>query len=285
MEEVKSQPVAAKKPARRWPIFAALGGLLVVAAVAAALLLTGVFSNDKIELGTEPQATRTVEQIRADASAYLTSDDFEAAINELGIALEGDPSNSDIYMDIAKAYIGNGDFDQANDAIQNALDINPDDAGPQELAGWLHLEVGDFEKAIENFEKSIELGGEAGPALDGIASAYQEMGQPEEAIEILQDSLTASGNSDPMAYENVGWQFLEMGEYERAEDAFRTALEIDPTNLSNWWNLADVYKQQHDIQGAISMIQEGIEENPDSPEFYEGLGWVGFFSRPGITKK
>lgn len=275
VEEGKSQPVAAKKPpAKRWSIFAALGGLLVVAAVAAALLLTGVFSDDKIDLGAKPQATRTVEQIRADANAYLTSDDFEAAIDELGTALEQDPSNSDIYMEIAKAYIGNGDFDLADNAIQRALEINPDEFWLQEMAGWLYHEMGNFEKAIVYFENAIDMGGEEAPAMQGIASAYQEMGQPEKAIEILQNSLTVSGDSDPTAYEYVGLQFLEMGEYELAEETFRSALEIDPTLSSSWQNLADVYLWQDDIQGAIAVMQQGIEANPNSSELFEGLGWL-----------
>ncbi|MDK1117269.1 MAG: tetratricopeptide repeat protein [Anaerolineae bacterium] len=271
VEAINAKPAKQKKPVRYWPLLGALGGLFVIGA---ALLLTGVIPIDDLNFIGQPLETRSLEQIQTDTDPNLANGDFGTVIDDLISALEQDPTNQEIALDLAKAYYTNGDFDQADDAIQDALAINPDEAWVQESAGWHYLEMEDYEKAITHFEMAIAKGGDESSAKQGLAGAYQGLGQSDIAIEILEDSLNGYGEDDPFVYENLGLQYLEMGEYKKAEDAFRTALEIEPEFFSSWWNLAEVYKFQDDLPGAISIIEEGLEENPDSHELNESLGWM-----------
>jgi serine/threonine protein kinase/tetratricopeptide (TPR) repeat protein len=275
MPEVQPRSAATTPPKkRRWPMFVALGSLLVVVAVAVTLLLTGFFSEEGDWLSSELEATRTAAQIRADADAAITSGDFETAIVEFESALAADPYNRDLYLDLAKTNIQYGDLEAAEDAIRTALEVSPQDAWLQEMVGQLYLEMGEYEKSIQYYELAIEMGGPPDPALQGIADAYQAMGEPDKAIAILESSLDENGDNNPMGYENLGRQFLEMGEFTKAEEAFRAGLALDPTFTSIWWSLADVYRWQGDIQGAIAVMQEGIAVNPEAADLQDGLGWI-----------
>ncbi len=276
MTTVQPQPAAAPQPAkkRRWPLIAGLGSLLVLVAVAVTLLLTGFFDGEVGPVGGEFKATRTSAQIRADADAAISSGHFETAIDEFEAALDADPFNRDLYLDLAKANIEFGDLAAAEGAIKSALEVSPQDAWLQEFIGQLYYDMGEYEKSIQYYELAIEMGGPPDPALRGIANAYQAMGEPDKAIEVLEGSLADTSTNNPMGYENLGRQFLDMGEFEKAEEAFRAGLELDPTYTSMWWSLADVYRWQSDFEGAIAVMQAGLEANPQAADLQDGLGWI-----------
>ena len=76
----------------------------------------------------------------------------------------------------------------------------------------------------------------------------------------------------PSAQVNLGNLYTAQRDFERAERAYRLALELDRAWVPAYINLADLYRQTgRDAQG-ISLLRSGIEQRPRSADLYHSLG-------------
>jgi len=76
----------------------------------------------------------------------------------------------------------------------------------------------------------------------------------------------------PEAHLNIGTAYLEMGDGERAEASFRTAIERDSTMVESYVNLADLYRAlNRDTEGEI-VLRTGLTIDPDAPALHHALG-------------
>ena len=71
---------------------------------------------------------------------------------------------------------------------------------------------------------------------------------------------------------NVGNLHTAQRRYDRAEEAYRLALELDPGWVPAYVNLADLFRLTgRDAQG-ISLLRSGLERRPRSADLYHSLG-------------
>jgi tetratricopeptide (TPR) repeat protein len=150
---------------------------------------------------------------------------------------------------------------EAETMFTKARELDPAKAGVASQLGALAYEKGDREKAVEWFRKELEVSPaalpvavnlaiclndlgrtdeavaawkkviEMSPAETGayleLAAIYTEMGKTDEATEVLKQAEQA-GKPDAVRWFNVGASFANKDQFDRAEMAFRRALEIDP---------------------------------------------------------
>jgi predicted TPR repeat methyltransferase len=82
----------------------------------------------------------------------------------------------------------------------------------------------------------------------------------------------APGYSD--AYNNLGNIFNVTGEFKKAADNYRKALELNPGNVAAHNNLGIVLKDLTENEEAVQAFLKAIELMPDNAEFYRNLGNV-----------
>jgi tetratricopeptide (TPR) repeat protein len=71
---------------------------------------------------------------------------------------------------------------------------------------------------------------------------------------------------------NLGNLHTAQRKFDRAEEAYRLALELDPGWVPAYVNLADLFRLTgRDAQG-ISLLHSGLERRPRSADLYHGLG-------------
>lgn len=97
-----------------------------------------------------------------------------------------------------------------------------------------------IEKAVELFKNK-----EYGKALD-IFCTIVENG--EETAEICN---------------NIGLCYVQLGNFEKAEDNFVNAIKLNPKLPQIYINLADLYYKAHDYDSGIQLLSQGIYELPD----------------------
>ena len=85
-------------------------------------------------------------------------------------------------------------------------------------------------------------------------------------------SLAACGQKSETAPEGPSWQeqydlgirYLSEGKYEEAILAFTAAIEIDPKRAEAYAKAAEAYEAVGDLDGAISLLEQGIAAGADS---------------------
>jgi tetratricopeptide (TPR) repeat protein len=97
----------------------------------------------------------------------------------------------------------------------------------------------------------------------------------EEALEEYRSAQIAQADT-PAAHLNLAVVLAHQGQPERAEEAYRTAIRLDPGFLPARFNLANLYNQMGRNPDAESVLREGIrrapEEGSDKGELHYSLG-------------
>jgi len=94
----------------------------------------------------------------------------------------------------------------------------------------------------------------------GIGFDTRQLGDDKAAILAYLEALKINPDH-PLGLNNIATSYREIGEYAKAEEAYRRAIISIPGEISNYINLADVYRIQHpyDEEGLLAIINSGIE--------------------------
>lgn len=71
---------------------------------------------------------------------------------------------------------------------------------------------------------------------------------------------------------NVGVLYVQRGEFDKAEEAYRTALQVDSKFIQAYVNLADLYRVQGRDPEGEPILREALKIAPDDPDVHYALG-------------
>lgn len=71
---------------------------------------------------------------------------------------------------------------------------------------------------------------------------------------------------------NIGVLYVQRGEFDKAEEAYRTALQVDPKFIQAYVNLADLYRVQGRDPEGEPILREALKVAPHDPDVLYALG-------------
>ena len=95
--------------------------------------------------------------LKSKADEYLQNGNFERAIAYYKSALNADPYNADIHLNLAKTYGFNSQYKEAIPHLQAYLGKNPEDIENITLLGENYKKAGLYAKAIECFNRALGI--------------------------------------------------------------------------------------------------------------------------------
>ena len=93
----------------------------------------------------------------------------------------------------------------------------------------------------------------------------------EQGIQEFIASQLASAER-PEAQTNLGNLYAQRGQWQQAEHAYRTAIELNPVYTPAWVNLADFYRGRQDEAAAEKTLREAIAGMPGVADLHYALG-------------
>jgi tetratricopeptide (TPR) repeat protein len=113
----------------------------------------------------------------------------------------------------ALEYVAAKRYDKAAKIYEEILLVDPDDDQAYIIMGHIYLLSGIYDKAEEAFMNAVHI-------------------DPENTAEIapFYENLTMQNPSDDTAYSNLGYAYMILGEFIKAREAFKDALQINPAN-------------------------------------------------------
>lgn len=210
----------------------------------------------------------------ADARASLglvlyAKGSYDAASNELELALELDPTQADAHYGLAKLAEIQGRPEDAEQRYRQATVLRPEPPYFDALGSFLY-DHGRYDDAEVAFLQSLEIAPDNIHALRNLGSIYYTLGRVDEAAVKLQSALKI--RPDASLFSNLGTIFFSRGLYSKAATAFEDALRMDgaANRYIFWLNLADAYRQipgkeaaaKQSYQRAIQMLDDMIATAP-----------------------
>jgi len=201
-----------------------------------------------------------------------TIEDFDASIHCLEKALQIEPQSAIAHAYLASTQTARAHFvpdshllDRAEKEAREALRLEPNlPDGHRALAG-VFFHRNQFNEVLEEQLRAVEAGGPEERVASFIGWTLISLGRPDRALnwlEMAKHWTTIPGSHDAM----IGdcWTLLE--EDEKAEAAYRRAMDLRPESPDGWVGLCHL----HIVQGNQDAARQVYHENQTRSKAYEG---------------
>ena len=182
-------------------------------------------------------------------------------------------------MDDAAKLAKSGNDDAAITSYLSVLELDADNATAWYCLGVLYARTNSLDKAVEAFEKSDQIFPNHPPTVANLAYLLVDSDPLAASIYAKSALVTISENDELTSIEDYNEPtdqkrvFIEARQIEEVETQnieHSTYLDIDP--IPNSYDEARTLTTVGDHSGAVAMWKGLLEQSPDSPEVWRGLG-------------
>ncbi len=123
-----------------------------------------------------------------------------------------------------------------------------------------------YSSALYYFQKAVELDPNNVDYLTELAIAHYKLKNYDEAIRTYEKIISLHPDNVSSYYNRIGNIYWIKKDFEKAEFYFRKAIELDPTLVVSYNNLALMLDENGKKEEAVKVLNQGIEANPDNVE-------------------
>jgi eukaryotic-like serine/threonine-protein kinase len=186
------------------------------------------------------------------------------------------------YSTAYQAAIGQGDFTTARHLFQQAIKLDPNFAMAYLGLGLSSGAVGDTALASENIRKAFGLrAGVSEREKLWIESEYQNLIGNRERSEQVFEVWAHTYPRDWVPRHELGFVYLELGQYDKALAEFREALRLYPESGLIYDSLVLTYTRLNRLEEARATAEEAKTKHIDSPELRVSLYTLAFLQNDG----
>jgi len=149
--------------------------------------------------------------------------------------------------------------------LTRAIENNPENDDAQYLLGTIRLGRGEVVEAEPHLREAVRLRGSDRPAarveaLNSLGVLLLQTKRAQEAVSLLEEAAGEVLNREPwLAYGNLGWAYIELGEYDKAIETLRRALFDQPLFCVGMFRLGQAYYQKGDYANAEANLKGSVE--------------------------
>ncbi|HET6277905.1 MAG TPA: tetratricopeptide repeat protein, partial [Candidatus Polarisedimenticolia bacterium] len=255
------------------------------------------------EAGPSAEALDLAKQLEQ-AKDLTSAGRHDQAIEIYNAFLAKDPSgNPPVYYYLGKSLFGSGDLSRAEQAFRQALELQPTMKGCHFYLGNIAVKNEDYAKAVTEFEGELALSPNSDSVLLNLGSArakagdtdgalaafqqavqvnpdkseaymqmaglYEQRGEKDKAEEMYQKVVSLDPKNAALSFYNLGVHAWNENRGQEATQAFRKALELDPTYAASHRELARALMGLQDFPGALEHFEQYLKLNPLAPDASE----------------
>jgi tetratricopeptide (TPR) repeat protein len=211
------------------------------------------------------------------AEMYWKAQRIHDAVAEAQGILKRDPDNVQSRRLLGRIYLrslgdvsaGNGQPETVNRAIEQYREINRLDPSDTESALWLarlYRLKNEHDKAEQVLKNILKNDPENEPAVEQLTQLLMDQGKSSEAVTLLE-GITAHSPS-PVLLDLLGDARTQTHELAKAEEAYRKAVELDPSELSHQRGLGQTLLAEEKYSEALKVYQKLSDVTPDDSDVY-----------------
>lgn len=179
---------------------------------------------------------------------------YDQAVVAFRRSIELDPGQAAIHLNLSIALSEAGRAAEALLEAREAVRLAPQNLKARAAVCGVSLESGDAASAMGCYAELIRLHPDDPTALAGKSTALFMRGKKSEAIASMKE-VVRSFPSYGDAYNYLGVMLYQTKEMQKAVDALRTAVSIDPNSAPYRFNLGLAQLARHDKAGAVSQYE------------------------------
>jgi len=211
------------------------------------------------------------------AEMYWKAQRIRDAVTEAQEILKRDPDNVQSRRLLGRIYLRslgdvsatNGQPETVNRAIEQYREINRLDPSDTESALWLarlYRLKNEHDKAEEVLRSILKSDPENEPAIEQLTQLLMDEGKSAEAVTLLEGIIAHSPS--PVLLDLLGDAYTQTHELAKAEEAYRKAVELDPSELSHQRGLGQTLLAEEKFPEALKVYQKLSDVMPDDSDVY-----------------
>jgi tetratricopeptide (TPR) repeat protein len=211
------------------------------------------------------------------AEMYWKAQRIREAVAEAQEILKREPDNVQSRRLLGRIYLrslgdvssGNGQSEVVGKAIEQYREIYRLDPADAESALWLarlYRLKNEHEKAEQVLRGMLKSDPENEPAVEQLTQLLMDEGKSAEAVSLLE-GITAHSPS-PILLDLLGDAYTQAHELAKAEQAYRRAEEMDPSELSHQRGLGQTLLAEEKYSEALAVYQKISDLMPDDSDVY-----------------
>lgn len=171
------------------------------------------------------------------------------------------PNSSRLHTNLGRLSMLNQNWELSVLHLDTALRIYPENAQALMLRGQLARRMSNSEAAIEYFDRAnASLGGKHGRALAELCSIYSERKQTEQAGDVCRRAIRLRPDH-PDTWTAFGDFANLQGDTGLADNSYRRALDLEPTNLHALNRLGRLLAETHKYGELLDIMFRILEQN------------------------
>lgn len=214
------------------------------------------------------------------AKVYLQSRQYDKALDQLLIAVEGRPDDYESHYNIGSIYSRKEKYDEMNkhfEVIENSPKAKKwlKQVEAERIELWRqHYNIGvqalnaqKNEFAIEQFNTAIKVNAKEADAYEGLGIAYLQTDMAEEGIQAYREAIKRNPKK-AQSYYNLSVALTNQGTLEsqkEALDLLKKGHEIEPKDLQILQQMALLSNRQGDNAAAGEAAEKALAVDPKNP--------------------
>ena len=201
-------------------------------------------------------------------SLFETGDDA-AAEQALRKGLELKPDMKGGHFFLGNICLRGERFSEAAAEYDQEANLTPDNDSVWYYLGMAYTKAGEDDKATAALEKATTINPSRSDAYMLMADIYEKRKDRAKAEEMYQKVIALDPGNAARSFYNIGVHAWNESKEKEAAQAFRKAVEIDPSYAPAHKELARVLTKLQDFPGAVKHYQEYLKLNPQAPDAKE----------------
>jgi tetratricopeptide (TPR) repeat protein len=224
----------------------------------------------------DPQSPIIGERL---AEMYWKAQRVHDAVTEANEILKRDPNDLATHRLLGRIYLRSlGDINNGSSGVQNEMvgkaigefsevhRLDPSDAESSLWLARLYRLHNDPEKAEQVLREMIKTDPDNDAAMEQLTQLLLDENKSDEAIRLLE--TTTAHSPSPVLYDLLGDAYTQTKDYAKAEDAYRKAVDLDPSELTHLRGLGQTLLSEEKYPEALSVYQKLADVMPDDADVY-----------------
>jgi type IV pilus assembly protein PilF len=161
-----------------------------------------------------------------------------------------------INVQLGIGYFRQGDLEQALKKLERAIQEDPNLPSAHNALALLKQRLGQSKEAEKHFHRAIKLDPRNSEAQNNYGVFLYDQGRYREAEEHFLEAIKNPFYSTPeLAYENAGLAVQQIGDFEKAMEYYRKALQLKQSLPKSLYRMAEINFKQGYYQQAQEYLQ------------------------------
>jgi tetratricopeptide (TPR) repeat protein len=251
---------------------------------------------EKLTKKVHEQLESMKRMAEADAIRHFSKNEFDKALGKFELIIEASKTkvyenyiDSVVIYNAALAAKNSGNHELAAAYFEQSADIGYGGSDTYFLLKSEYIALEDSAKALDALQRGYQVYPDTSLILFELVNYYLSIGDSDEGMRFLTLAQEKeSGN--PSIYFAKGTLYERMGEKEKAMEAYKESLEVDPEFFNSWFNIGALYfnnavelydlantkedldeynaakaAADEELKRAIEPMEKAYELNPDEP--------------------